>query len=278
MRAGPSTTTVPAVGSSRPPTIRSSVVLPLPLGPRTVTISPAATVRSIGRQRSRRRRLGDAHEVDRPGARPFRRPLSASPHSTPRAALSGTRVRTRYVAGSVERSGFGVMPRSRARCRGLPSKVRTHAQAGHDHRAPHSTSPTPARPEVQIALLTSASPPDRAPPDAPQGPPQPARPADAGRPPPPHARLRALDRRRPLPRDHRHLGLRRCLAAISHPPGGRADPRGRRCSAADAVTGRRCDALTSSLPGDGMRLRCGSLAENTERPRFGCQSPSSVIP
>ena len=40
--------TRPPVGSSRPPTMRSSVVLPLPLGPRTVTISPASTARSIG--------------------------------------------------------------------------------------------------------------------------------------------------------------------------------------------------------------------------------------
>ncbi len=48
----PATVTVPVVGSSRPPTIRSNVVFPLPLGPRTVTISPGSTPRSIGARAS----------------------------------------------------------------------------------------------------------------------------------------------------------------------------------------------------------------------------------
>ena len=50
----PSTSTMPALGSSRPPIRRSSVVLPLPAAPRTVTISPGATSRSISRSASRR--------------------------------------------------------------------------------------------------------------------------------------------------------------------------------------------------------------------------------
>ena len=44
----PSTDTVPAVGSTSPPTMRRSVVLPLPDGPSTVTISPDSIVRSTG--------------------------------------------------------------------------------------------------------------------------------------------------------------------------------------------------------------------------------------
>ena len=47
----PSTVTVPVVGSTSPPTRRSSVVLPLPLGPSTVTTSPGATVEVDRRQR-----------------------------------------------------------------------------------------------------------------------------------------------------------------------------------------------------------------------------------
>ena len=44
----PSTDTLPAVGSTSPPTMRRSVVLPLPDGPSTVTISPDSMVRSRG--------------------------------------------------------------------------------------------------------------------------------------------------------------------------------------------------------------------------------------
>src|SRR5688500_10119175 len=43
---------MPALGSSRPPMSRSSVVLPLPDAPSTVTISPGATSRSIIRSAS----------------------------------------------------------------------------------------------------------------------------------------------------------------------------------------------------------------------------------
>ena len=47
----PSTVTVPAVGSTSPPTMRSSVVLPLPDGPSTVTTSPGRDVQVDRRQR-----------------------------------------------------------------------------------------------------------------------------------------------------------------------------------------------------------------------------------
>ena len=58
-------------------------------------------------------------------------------------------------------------------------------------------------PEVQVALLTAHQPPQRPPVEAQEGPPQPARPADAGGAPAPAARLRPIERRRALPGDHR---------------------------------------------------------------------------
>ena len=49
-RSVPPTDTVPAVGTSRPPSRLSSVVLPEPLGPMKATNSPAATSRSSPRR------------------------------------------------------------------------------------------------------------------------------------------------------------------------------------------------------------------------------------
>src|SRR5262249_34836792 len=43
--ARPSTRTLPAVGTMKPPIIRNSVVLPQPLGPSSATSSPASTAR-----------------------------------------------------------------------------------------------------------------------------------------------------------------------------------------------------------------------------------------
>ena len=143
----------------------------------------------------------DATELERLAAH-IPSPLTADTVGRPGAAGS--------LAGSVEApvsepEGVGVMlRRHRRRARSPTTKdpdMATKQETIETHRTHESDTGSP---EVQIALLSSRiSHLTQHLQDAPQGSPQPARPADAGRPAAADARLRAFDRRRPLPRDRR---------------------------------------------------------------------------
>ena len=107
-------------------------------------------------------------------------------------------------------------------------------------------------PEVQIALLSPHQPLDRAPARAPQGPPQPAWPAHARRPPAPDARLRSLDRRQPLPRDRlqaRSAALSRPAPAPASTTAGLASPAPNASYTASSVPARRSSPTARFRPG-----------------------------
>ena len=83
-------------GASSPATMRSSVDLPQPEGPRMVTKSLSATARSVGSQRQRRRAAAHAGEdaadaLDRRAARRLRTPRDRAAGSAHLNARSDTR-------------------------------------------------------------------------------------------------------------------------------------------------------------------------------------------
>ena len=169
-RSVPSSTTSPAVGRSRPPSICRRVDLPPPVGPWMTSRSPSAMVRSTPASAStvslpRRVALGDAsefvHGATPAGARwvgggsvlldAAQRVRRPQPGGAPAAEGARDRARRRRRGATATADRGDADRRGRARCRAVRGRGRAagaaaEATAGPPPRPPTAPPPTRARP------------------------------------------------------------------------------------------------------------------------------------
>src|SRR5690606_3654320 len=135
----PSSTTRPASGAVRPAATRSSVVLPPPLGPRTLTVSPAATARSIPTRTGRPPRATDTPSRTRRGSGAGRGSAAGtSPTLPPPGQLDGGH----HGHGERHQDGGRSHGLARVQLARLAQQALHHdgqrgrAGPGHEHRGP----------------------------------------------------------------------------------------------------------------------------------------------